>query len=323
MDVIRHSKDLILKIYDLLLSSSFGRSKLWLKHLSQKSKVLTLPDAIDELEKRWKIEHEETDTEQPIFILSAGWRSGSTLLQRMVISGGDALIWGEPYAYADYVGKLAESIRIFRQDFPPNQCFLDFIEETEGGKAHEKWIAHMYPHPNALRLAHRHFFTTMLAEPAYQRGYSRWGLKDCHHGIEHALYLKWLFPRAKFLFIYRNPYDAYRSFRQFGAYHSWPDIPIFTARQYGRLWNNLLSGFLENQDKVDSLLVKFEDLVQGHISTRGIAEFLGVEYRETENVMQTKITGRGKRKLEALSRRELTALRREVDPLAQRLGYPA
>ena len=37
------------------------------------------------------------DAAAPIFLLSAGWRSGSTLLQRLIMSDKHVLIWGEPY----------------------------------------------------------------------------------------------------------------------------------------------------------------------------------------------------------------------------------
>ena len=40
-----------------------------------------------------------TVTDDPIFVLAAGWRTGSTLLQRMIIEAG-ALVWGEPYSQA-------------------------------------------------------------------------------------------------------------------------------------------------------------------------------------------------------------------------------
>lgn len=39
----------------------------------------------------------EADEPAPIFLLSAGWRSGSTLLQRLIMSDARVLIWGEPY----------------------------------------------------------------------------------------------------------------------------------------------------------------------------------------------------------------------------------
>src|SRR5258708_2685540 len=39
---------------------------------------------------------EERDDECPIFLLATGWRSGSTLLQRIVSTDPNVLLWGEP-----------------------------------------------------------------------------------------------------------------------------------------------------------------------------------------------------------------------------------
>ena len=39
---------------------------------------------------------DDNDNEEPIFLLSAGWRSGSTLLQRLIMSDSNVLIWGNP-----------------------------------------------------------------------------------------------------------------------------------------------------------------------------------------------------------------------------------
>lgn len=41
------------------------------------------------------------DCENPVFILSAGWRSGSTLLHRMIMADEKVMIWGEPYAHSN------------------------------------------------------------------------------------------------------------------------------------------------------------------------------------------------------------------------------
>src|SRR5688572_31225972 len=106
-----------------------GRAELWRKHNKRLRSLLSIPDAINVINSRWNIES-AADREAPIFIFAAGWRSGSTLLQRLLISGGDALIWGEPYSPSDIVGRLTESLRIFSQEFPPHEFFLRHHEIT-------------------------------------------------------------------------------------------------------------------------------------------------------------------------------------------------
>src|SRR5262245_32576620 len=40
---------------------------------------------------------ENEDGAAPIFLLSSGWRSGSTLVQRLINSDSSVLMWGEPF----------------------------------------------------------------------------------------------------------------------------------------------------------------------------------------------------------------------------------
>lgn len=295
-----------------------GRAELWAQHSARCRNALPLEQAIAAITARWQFAP-YADDHRPLFIFSAGWRSGSTLVQRLLVSKGGTLIWGEPYTLADYVGRLAESLRIFSEAAPPREFFLSFYEGTDVSQIQEKWIAHLYPDPGAVRDAHRSFLLTLLAEPAAQKGFERWGFKDCKYGIDHALYLKWLFPKAKFFFVYRNPYQAWRSFRLFGAYTRWPDRPVFTAREFGELWASLMRGFLARHADVDGMLVKYEDLVAGGVSVETIGAFAGVDC--DRDVLNQNVSGRGSRQLVKLPRFEKSQLARAVEPIAAQLGY--
>ena len=57
---------------------------------------------------------DSNDNEEPIFLLSAGWRSGSTLLQRLIMSDPRVLIWGEPYDECGMVQAMAGTMTAFR-----------------------------------------------------------------------------------------------------------------------------------------------------------------------------------------------------------------
>ena len=41
------------------------------------------------------------DVDEPVFLFSAGWRSGSTLLQRLIMSDASIFVWGEPMTIVD------------------------------------------------------------------------------------------------------------------------------------------------------------------------------------------------------------------------------
>ncbi|MGE3510370.1 MAG: sulfotransferase [Vicinamibacterales bacterium] len=295
-----------------------GRAELWARHNVRCRTLLPFDKAIEAMNRRWQLAPSEDD-HRPIFVLSAGWRSGSTLVQRLLVSKAGALIWGEPFTMADYIGRLADSLCMFSEESPPPQFFLSFHDVENVAAIQEKWIAHLYPEPVHLRDAHRAFFLALLAAPAAERGFPRWGLKDCKYGIDHALYLKWLFPKARFFFVYRNPYHAWRSFRLFGGYTRWPDQPVFTARQFGEMWASLVQGFLARHADVDGMPIKFEDLVAGKVSVEMVSTFAGVEC--DAGVLSQNVSGRGKRELVPLPRLEKSQLARAVEPIAGQLGY--
>lgn len=79
-----------------------------------------LADAIQCLTTRWPGIGETATTDCPVFVLSAGWRSGSTLLQRMLMP--ECFIWGEPYGHACLLQSLADPLRCMTNDWP--ECFL-------------------------------------------------------------------------------------------------------------------------------------------------------------------------------------------------------
>ena len=125
------------------------------------------------------------------------------------MSDPNVFIWGEPYDHCRIVQALAETTKAFTPDWPPQRYFYDGSEKSE---LSARWIADLYPSLEDLRQGHRAIFEAMFAKPARETGANRWGLKEVRLGAEHAHYLKWLFPKARFLFIYRNPLEAYRSY---------------------------------------------------------------------------------------------------------------
>ena len=80
----------------------------------------TIASGIAAIGKRWP-ELVSQSVEEPLFVLAAGWRSGSTLLQRMLMPR--AFIWGEPYGHAGLVDSLADPLRAFTASWPEDECF--------------------------------------------------------------------------------------------------------------------------------------------------------------------------------------------------------
>ncbi|MDA1050975.1 MAG: hypothetical protein O3C40_10910 [Planctomycetota bacterium] len=81
----------------------------------------SLTDAIQCLAARWPDICATTTSERPVFVLAAGWRSGSTLLQRMLMP--ECFIWGEPYGHSGMLQSLADPLRCITEDWPEPHFF--------------------------------------------------------------------------------------------------------------------------------------------------------------------------------------------------------
>jgi hypothetical protein len=248
--------------------------------------VKALGAALDAIQQRWPDDDATSNTEAPVFLFSAGWRSGSTLLQRLMCSSSELVIWGEPLGDAALLPRLAASLQVLSADWPPDS----YIEQDLDLEAFsEQWIANIAPPIDYLRSAHRALFEAWLAKPAREiHGTRLWGFKEVRLTIEHARYLKWLYPQARFVFIYRNLYDAYRSWRGNRWASAWPGYFSWSPVAYARHWKLLLHGYLDGWQQLDGMLIKYEDLIQGKVDMTELAEHIGIDYID-ETVLKKRI----------------------------------
>lgn len=326
----------LVRIVKVPLESRIGPLRDHLRHHRVRRSLPTIRNAIATVEARWDIEAHRSSLDaramenRPILVLSAGWRSGSTMLQRLVMSERRALVWGEPYDKACYVQALAESLRQFTDEYPPDHYFLSHRVEADdpvGGREPSeddplwgRWIANLYPDPLGLYRAHRAFFERLFVAPARRAGYPRWGLKEVRLSADEAFYLRWLFPAARTLLLIRNPYAAYRSYRVFPRwYDRWPETPVMTAAQFGRMWRRLATSFLDHVRDLDAKLVRFEDVAGADPPLEELSAYLG--FPVSERALERRVTGRGKGSLPQVPRSEVRRLRRAVGPVAEELGY--
>lgn len=229
--------------------------------------------------------------EEPIFLLSAGWRSGSTLLQRMIMEHNESiLIWGEPFDRSNMFNNMADQFRCFTSQWPPESHFLSNM--AGGKKLSDEWVASLYPRVDDFVNAHRAFFDRMFGEPAREFGRARWGVKEVRLTIEHAHYFRALYPGCKILLLCRNPHDAYLSYRNFYAswYGRWPDEMVTTPSEYGRVWAEMARGFIDGCSAVDGLLVRYEDL-DNPVDVERIERYLG--WRVPRSSCMRRVRGRG------------------------------
>jgi hypothetical protein len=259
---------------------------------------------------------------RPILLLAAGWRSGSTLLQRLVLSSGGVMVWGEPYDRCCLVQRLAGSFRPFGDHWPPASFFLDSHQETTPGALANSWVASLYPDPDSLLSAHRNFLLDLFASPARRLGYERWGLKEVRFGQVELRYLRLLFPDAPIVLLVRDPRACWASNRRFDEvfYASWPSRPTIRPAAFAHLWSRLASDFLDfhHQDH-RSLLVRYEDLLAKPSTLDDLERLLGITL--DREVLATVQRGGGTARHPASST-ELELVRHITSPVARLYGYP-
>ncbi|MHB1559092.1 MAG: sulfotransferase [Isosphaeraceae bacterium] len=275
----------------------------------------SIESGIRAIRRRWPGITNDCD-EHPVFVLSAGWRSGSTMLQRMIMR--ECFLWGEPFGHSGLVDSLADPIRCFNDRWPEAHHFHRG-EETEA--LSQRFIANLYPPVDDLIRAQQSYFLRLLAEPARRHGARQWGMKEVRLDCDHAIYLQWLFPRARFLLLIRNPYDAYRSYAARAArgwtwYHRWPGEPV-TVGFFARHWRRLVTSFIENHHRIDALVVRYEDLRQGRHSE--LEDYVG--FPLSKDAARANPSDGGPPPLPELLAADHMVLENELGPLASSLGY--
>lgn len=200
------------------------------------------------------------DHERPVFVLAAGWRSGSTLVQRLLCSDPALLVWGEPFGEWVPVPRLAATLAGVHRYHHADQE-LGRVR----GELKTAWIASLSPGLAPLHAAHRSFFDHVLARPAREAGYGRWGAKWVTVPGEHALYLRWLYPDARFVFVVRGLRSAYRSFTGRGwaltdaVRYGWR---MSGVARFAAMWRHLAGSFVRTAGDLDcALVVRYEDVI--------------------------------------------------------------
>ncbi|MDR3470696.1 MAG: sulfotransferase [Devosia sp.] len=250
-------------------------------------RIEALAASIERLEAMVREPPEESDDE-PVFLASIGWRSGSTLLQRILMTDPSILVWGEPLSHLLYVNRLTEMLFGFTPIWPETNHWISHLPKLDMAR---EWMAHVAPDPGHLKGAYRAFVDRWLGYPARERGFSRWGVKQVRWSGEEALALRWLYPKARFILISRHPVSAYKSMKdigfvehQMGFMLDWPDRWIADLDAYANYWNHLARSWAAASTRMKVCWVRYEDLVDGRTDLDAVADAAGLSL-EPERAM--------------------------------------
>jgi hypothetical protein len=269
----------------------------------------------------------------PIFLLGSG-RSGTTLLQKILNSADDVMIWGEhggflkqtAQAYFHHTEKPRVNQAIFRQNPVAKDPNLDFNRSmlTNIGYSWMNWYGRREVAANFAGLIESFFHPPGMKK-------RHWGFKEIRYGGDDRAIelLAELFPTARFVFIVRNPVDVIASQAALG----WGSK---TARRSG--WKQLAEAWaaqnrglleFERANEERTRWVRFESLISKDSgAVDDLFEWLGFETSDRQGELVDlqegiwrKARRDGKPHRAMFSERKLRHIARIVRGPSRALGY--
>lgn len=211
--------------------------------------------------------------ERPIFVLGCGWRTGSTLLQRLLCSHPEVHIWGENRGIVSDLQHALQTIAGLERVSEKHRA--EFEKHGSGG-----WIAMLNPPSEGFRSGLRMLLESYYRDPARELGKERWGFKEVRYDMSAVRFLRDLYPDSKFLLIVRHPADSLASARatQTMLLKKGLLAEIGGVEAFLRHWARLGSSFLESGDDPCLLTLRYEEMTSSPSDAIGrVAEFLSLQ----------------------------------------------
>lgn len=249
----------------------------------------------------------------PVFVLALGWGSGSTLIQRILMTDASLLIWGEPYGRMGLVTSVTAALTAVNDKWPRER----FFERREGEALTQEFVANHYPSPADLLAGYRSLLLRTYATPAQRRGFGRWGIKEVRMSAGDAALLATLFPDARFVVVKRNPYDCYRSSQDMQTRWRYDSV-VDRADRFATLWAQMASTWLDVPGDLRATVVAYEDVVGGRYDFRELERFTGLTLDE-QAALGVRAGQRGNRR--ELSGGDRRTIRKIAGSVMEAMGY--
>jgi hypothetical protein len=194
-------------------------------------------------------------TKSPVLVFAAGQRCGSTLVQRLLSSHPDVLIWGEHAGQLRPVIAAMSRLRVWSNE--------DGMEARAAFEhdGYQSFMANLTPESGRVDEALRQFLQALFAAPAAALGKSVWGLKEVRYGLPEARALHHLFPDAVVIHVVRDPRDVLRSLDVWEHQYTW--WPRRSTESAVRDWHRVAESFLYSTADMSPpvLRLRYEDLI--------------------------------------------------------------
>lgn len=209
---------------------------------------------------------------EPVFIFATSWRTGSTLVQRIVMTDPRILIFGEPYGRAGLFSRPLKILDSFSPDYPRNGHILS--PQGLPDPLHD-FPANCYPTPTQLLKGLRDLYIGALASPAADLGYPRWGIKEVRLSASEAQHLLRIFPSARFVVVTRHPLDVYRSAANHSYWRLFPESPVSGLGVIDH-WSRTAVSWEGWPYPAAVRFVRYEDIVSNRVDWDEIGRFVGL-----------------------------------------------
>jgi hypothetical protein len=245
----------------------------------------------------------------PVFLLSCAHRTGSTLLQRLLNSCSDILIWGEHDGYLNRFTGSFEALLDWQGRFTGSRAGF-----VEGG--YDQFLPNMVPQESELWAAAAAHVRALFGLPASTLGRPIWGFKEVRYGADVAVFLQRCFPQARFVHLTRDVVDVLLSLTE------WEDSSDPWNREWTEAsiqgWQRINASFLGGHEIRNLLTVRYEDLTADPRAFIGeLARFLDVPPESfDETVFDRVLTSDG---LGGMRTRRLARRRSDLDAGARRM----
>jgi len=262
-------------------------------------KAELLAFSIAEISRRWGRSIGNVD-DSPVFILAAGWGSGEREFQRRLAGTCE----DEPTFDATLISAMSSQLVRTANYF------------DSGSAADKSPPARGVATLTGLARAQAVFLRGACHALGGEGRPGAWEVTSTDITGDHALYLGLLFPRARFMFLHRNPIDAFAAaLRTMGNPAAVSGRDLSWAAGFAEHWCRLVASFELWHKEVDGIIVGYDQATAA--SPSKIEAYLGERLLPPTQAAETDDAASG-RILRADERRLLVE---RTGEMASRLGY--
>jgi hypothetical protein len=222
----------------------------------------------------------------PILVLGAGHRCGSTLIQRLLSSHPDVMIWGE------HLGQLRELLDVHANLRDWSQTLGRRARDMFQDDGYQSFMANLLPDVEQVDDAVRVFVRRLFEDPAIGMGRPIWGFKEVRYGRPEVERLARLFPGLAVVYLIRDPRDVLRSLDEWERQGTWGRELTENAVN---CWHRAAESFVPTgtDDDLPVLRLRYEDVVADPRGTgAAVARHTGLDAaRFDPKVFDRRITG--------------------------------